>query len=156
MDKLKDENENLKKELADLKSEKSKDKDEAEKAAGAKDAEIAKLKAAVDNAPDIDKLVSERQTLLDTAKKHLPSDFTFTGKDSAAIKRAVAATRVGDDALKDRSDEYVDGIFEAISKDTSGSFADDTFVPSGEHQTTNARDNGYGERIKSLESAWKN
>ena len=158
MDKLKDENEALKKELADMKAQNSKDKEEADKAAGAKDAEIASLKKAADTQPDIDDLVAKRQALLDTAKRHLPADYEFKGKDAATIKRAVAATRVGDDALKDATDAYVDGMFTLIAEDKQANpiLTPDPFVPSGQHKIDDHRNNGYDARDAALTNAWKN
>lgn len=84
---------------------------ELEKLKGELDAEKA---TRLDDAA-IDAKVAERTALIDEARK-LHKDVEVEGKSLSEIKRA-AIVHVNDAlSLEDKSDEYVDGIFEALQK----------------------------------------
>lgn len=80
-----------------------------------KDAEIADLKAKVLDGAALDKLVADRAALVGIASK-LVDGFKADGKDAAAIKREVVTAKRGADAVKDRSDAYVDAAFDLLAE----------------------------------------
>lgn len=88
------------------------------KALAAKDAELAKkdaeiddLKAKVIDGAALDALVAERATIVAKAKA-LDAKVVIDGKSNAEIKRAVLG-----DAVKDKSDAYVDAAFDLKTAD---------------------------------------
>jgi hypothetical protein len=105
---LKDKQTALDKALADLK--------ERDTELGKKDAEIDDLKTkTVDNA-NIDQMVADRAAVVSKAKAIAPKVVT-DGVKNADIKRAAVAAKLGDEKVKDRSDEYVDGLFDHLTSD---------------------------------------
>lgn len=88
------------------------------KALAAKDAELAKkdaeiddLKAKVIDGAALDAMVAERATIVAKAKA-LDAKVVIDGKSNAEIKRAVLG-----DAVKDKSDAYVDAAFDLKTAD---------------------------------------
>lgn len=77
----------------------------------AKDAEIADLKTKVLDGAALDALVAERADIVGKAKA-LDAKVVIDGKSNAEIKRAVLG-----DAVKDKSDAYVDAAFDIATKD---------------------------------------
>lgn len=150
--------------LADMKKKKEDAEEEKEKATGACDAangEIAVLKKQVADAaitPDkLDAMLEERNSVIDAASTLLPKDFAFKGKALPEIRRAAVATNLGDAAVKDMSDEGINGAFTALTangkkeggaKALAGAFR----APVRDAQVN---DNGYGEYTKGLSDAWK-
>jgi uncharacterized protein len=78
-----------------------------------KDAEIDALKAKVLDAAALDKLVQARADLIDAAKKVAPKIETKGLSDADIRKAAVIAVR-GEDAVKDKSDAYIDAAFDLL------------------------------------------
>lgn len=76
-----------------------------------KDAEIDDLKAKVIDGAALDALVAERATIVAKAKA-LDAKVVIDGKSNAEIKRAVLG-----DAVKDKSDAYVDAAFDLKTAD---------------------------------------
>ena len=92
-------------------------------ALAAKDTEIGGLKIELKTAQDakptaaiLDALATERQTVIDAAKK-IKADIVTDGKDLAAIRKEAVASKFGDDMVKDASADTVNGMFLAATKD---------------------------------------
>lgn len=81
-----------------------------------KDAEIDALKAKVLTDADIDKRVTARAGLVDTARRIAP-DVKTDGLTDAAIRRAVVVAKVGDAILAGKPDAYVDARFDLLVED---------------------------------------
>ena len=78
-----------------------------------KDATIADLQGKVMDAAAMDRLVADRAKLISDAHR-LVADLDCTGKDAAAIRRAVVQAKCGDAAVADKSEAYVDARFDAL------------------------------------------
>ena len=100
--------------LADLTSASAAETDKADKALAAKDTEIANLKKAHVGDAELDALVEARATLV-TRAKQLADSVTVQGKTATAIRREVVAKVRGEDAVKDKSDVYVEAVFDMLS-----------------------------------------
>ncbi len=83
---------------------------------GKKDAEIADLKTKVIDGAALDALVAERSAVLARAKVIAPT-LDATGKSNAEIRRAAVAAKLGDAAVKDKSDDYVGALFDHTTSD---------------------------------------
>jgi hypothetical protein len=89
-----------------------------DKELGTKDAEIALLKANELTPASIEKMIADRTAVLDRAKV-VSSSADYSGKTIPEIRRTAVASRLGDSAVKDKSDDYVWALFDRMS-DTSG------------------------------------
>lgn len=78
-----------------------------------KDAEIEDLKKKVLDGEALDAAVQARAALIDKAKRVAPKVETAKLSDSEIRKAVVAAVR-GEDAVKDKSDAYIDAAFDLI------------------------------------------
>lgn len=83
-----------------------------------KDAEIDGLKAKIVDAAALDKLVASRAALV-TVAKAIAKDVKTDGLTDAAIRRAVVTAKLGDAAVKDKPDAYVDARFEILAEDAA-------------------------------------
>jgi hypothetical protein len=135
-----------------------------------KDAEIEKLKGSQMDAAKLDKLVADRADLLAKAKA-VVSDFDGKGLTDADIRRKVVATKIGDAAVKDRSDDYVAARFDILVEDASkgvgsGSFGGtgDAFRDSFLHrpgfggqgeQRPMTADQAWEQNVSRIQDAWK-
>jgi len=91
-------------------------------AIAAKDQEIGTLKADLKKAQDaamkpedVDRLVADRAALVQTVKA-IDSKIEIKGSD-ADLRRAAVKAKLGDDMVKDASDDMITGMFKAIAKD---------------------------------------
>jgi hypothetical protein len=78
-----------------------------------KDATITDLQGKVLDAAKLDQLVADRAKLISDAKR-IVATLDATGKDGAAIKRAVVQAKCGDAAVADKSDAYIDARYDAL------------------------------------------
>jgi hypothetical protein len=83
-----------------------------------KDAEIDGLKAKIVDAAALDKLVASRANLV-TLAKAIAKDVKTDGLTDAAIRRAVVTAKLGDAAVKDKPDAYIDARFEILAEDAA-------------------------------------
>jgi hypothetical protein len=83
-----------------------------------KDAEIEKLKGQVVDAAALDKLVASRANLV-TLARAIAKDVKTDGLTDAAIRRAVVTAKLGDAAVKDKPDAYIDARFEILAEDAA-------------------------------------
>jgi hypothetical protein len=81
-----------------------------------KDAEIDALKAKVLSDADLDKRVQARGDLVATAKA-IAKDVKTEGLSDAAIRKSVVAAKLGDEAIKDKADAYIDARFDILVED---------------------------------------
>ncbi|UHS60604.1 DUF2213 domain-containing protein [Agrobacterium vaccinii] len=97
----------------------------------AKDQEIGTLKADLKKAQDaamkpedVDRLVADRSALVQTVKA-IDSAIEIKGSD-ADLRRAAVKSKLGDEMVKDASDDMITGMFRAIAKDAKpvDAFAD--------------------------------
>ncbi|KAA0970819.1 DUF2213 domain-containing protein [Aureimonas fodinaquatilis] len=89
-------------------------------ALASKDAELAKAhaerddaKAKIVDASALDALVQGRADLIDAAKKVAPN-IEIKGLSDAAIRRAAVVAVRGEDAIKDKSEAYIDAAFDLL------------------------------------------
>lgn len=133
-------------------------------AIAAKDAELAKAhaerdaaKAKVLDAADLDKLVQARADLISTAKA-IAKDVKTDGLTDAEIRKAVMTAKLGDAAVKDKADAYIDARFDILAEDATT--PTDTFreaVKGGLKPTGNAMtdaDQAWGKSVADL-NAWR-
>ena len=113
-------------------------------ALAAKDADLAKAhaerdaeKAKVLDAAAIDKLVASRAGLIATAQA-IAKDVKTDGLSDAAIRKAVVTAALGDAAVKDKADAYIDARFEILVEDAAKKTGADPFrtVVAGGLQTS--------------------
>ena len=97
----------------------------AAKELAAKDAEIEKLQAQLDDAKskilsdaDIDAKAALRAELIATAKKIAPTA-ELAGLSDAAIRKAVVTAKLGDAAIADKSEAYIDARFDILAEDSA-------------------------------------
>lgn len=93
------------------------------KAIAAKDAEIAKKDAEIDTLKkaavtdaELDKRAAARADLIGTAKA-IVADVKTEGLSDADIRKAVVAAKLGDAAIKDKSEAYIDVRFDILAED---------------------------------------
>lgn len=94
-------------------------------AIAAKDAELAKLQAQLDDAKgkilsdaDIDKRVADRADLIASAKS-IVSDIKTEGVSDSDIRKAVVTAKLGDAAVADKSAAYIDARFDILVEDSA-------------------------------------
>jgi len=122
-----------------------------------KDAEIDALKAKVVDGPALDKLVEARADLIAVAKT-IAKDVKTEGLTDGAIRKAVVAAKLGDEAIKDKADAYIDARFDILAEDAKKS-ADPfrTVVQNGIQSNDGAGEasKAYAGHITNLQDAWK-
>lgn len=124
-----------------------------DKAIGAKDAEIADLKGKVADEATIDARASAKADVLAKAKAVLGDKAPdFAGKTVAEVRRMTVAAKVGDEAVADKSDDYVEARFDAL---TAGAKA---VVPIHSPTTADADKevaSAHAAMVKDMQDAWK-
>ena len=134
-----------------------------EKALATKDAEIAKkdakiadLEKAKMSDAEIDKRVADRAALISTAAK-IAKDVNVKGLSDADIRKAVVKAKIGDEAVADKSDAYIEARFDVLAEDADKGdpFAD--AMASAPTPQINVSDltQVYADRNKALADAWK-
>lgn len=130
----------------------AKDKDLA-----TKDAEIDALKAKVLSDADLDKRVAARAELITLAGK-IAKDVKTEGLSDAAIKKAVVLAKVGNAAVKDKSDDYIAARFDILADEagkTTDAFAGaikNGIQPTGDGTTLSK---AYDGMVAGMENAWQ-
>lgn len=123
-----------------------------------KDAEIAKKDAAIDDLKAkvlddaaIDKRVNERADLIATAKAIHDGD--YTGKSDADIRKAVVVAKLGDAAIKDKPEAYIQARFDILAEDAK---ADPVArAMRSTPASTTVTDNGYAESVKEFQPGYQ-
>lgn len=83
-----------------------------------KDAEIDDLKKKVVDGAALDKLVAARADLIGKAKA-IAKDVKTDGLSDAEIRKAAVAAALGDEAVKDKADAYIDARFDILVEDAA-------------------------------------
>jgi hypothetical protein len=118
-DEMTSEAEKMKAEMDAMKKEMKGKCDSAEGRADALAQELEAVKADLETASqfNVDSLVEERLALIDKARISLDSAFDFTGKKAREIMEAAIQAVRGDSIdLSERSDDYVQAVFDTISE----------------------------------------
>lgn len=147
--------------ISDMSAEMKAAKEEEDKKAAkkdadlaAKDAQIADLQGKILDAAAIDKLVADRAALIAKATAIEPKVVT-DGKTASEIRKAVVLAKIGD-AAKDKSEAYIDAMFDLLGDATKGSdplkdtLSDLTRTPVGD-----ARDAAHQAMLDRIANAWK-
>lgn len=108
----------MKEEMDAMKKEMQGKCDAAEGRADALEQELEATKAdlAVAGQVNIDSLVEERVALIDKARTNLDSEFDFAGKSAREIMEASIKAVRGDADLSERSDDYVQAMFDTLAE----------------------------------------
>ena len=111
----------MKEEMDAMKKEMQGKCDAAEGRADALEQELEAAKAdlAVAGQVNIDSLVEERIALIDKARVNLDSAFDFAGKNAREIMEASIKAVRGDVDLSERSDDYVQAMFDTLAETAS-------------------------------------
>jgi hypothetical protein len=121
-----------------------------------KDGEIAALKAKVPDAAALDKLITARSGLIDSARKVLGDSFDASGKSDAEIRRAAVAHKLGDKAVGGKSDDYIGAAFDTLAAMSAPAGRDPVRYALRTHvPTRDARTDSYAEMVAGLKDAWK-
>jgi len=130
-------------------------------AIAAKDAELAKAhaerdaaKAKVLDAAALDKLVQARGDLIATAKT-IAADVKTDGLSDADIRKAVVVAKLGDDAVKDKADAYIDARFDFLAEDAAKNADPVRAALQSQDRAPLTNDNGQSAYEKRLADAWK-
>lgn len=134
-------------------------------ALAAKDAEIAKKDAALDaekakvlSDADLDKKVAARAALVNAASV-IAKDVKTDGLSDSAIRKAVVTAALGDAAVKDKADAYIDARFEILVEDAAKKTGADPFrtVVANGLQAADSDDktvtDAYAAMVKDMQSA---
>lgn len=133
------------------------------KAIAAKDAELAKKDAEIDglkgkvlDAAALDKLVQARSALVDTARK-IAKDVKTDGLTDAEIRKAVVTAKLGEAAVKDKAEAYIDARFDILAEDAADSDPLRAVVKVGGVKSADGsvNDNGQDAYEARLRDAWK-
>lgn len=125
-----------------------------DKLLASKDAEIDALKAKVLDAAAIDKLVAARAALV-TVAKAIAKDVKTDGLSDAAIRRAAVSAALGDAAIKDKPDAYVDARFEILAEERAKNGADpvrDAIANGLEVVDDKTVNDAYAQMVKDMKS----
>lgn len=116
----------------------------------AKDAKIAELEKAKLSDADMDKAVAERAQLIAQAKSI--KDGEYKGSP-AEIKKAAVVAVLGDEAIKDKSEAYVDARFDILAEDAAK--ADPVKKALADGKPANVNDDGQAEYEARIYGSWK-
>lgn len=116
-----------------------------------KDAEIDGLKAKVLTDAAIDALVLARADLIATATAIADGD--YKGKSEAEIRKAAVVAKLGDAAVKDKTDAYIAARFDILAEDTVKDPVRQHMQDGTSRQ--NIQDNGQSAYEKRLAGAWR-
>ena len=83
---------------------------------GAKDAQIATLKAEQLDVSALDSMVKDRSDVIARAKL-IAKDLQTDGLELVAIRRGAVIAKLGDETIDGKSDDYVTGLFDHLAKD---------------------------------------
>lgn len=119
-----------------------------------KDAEIDDLKGKVLDATALDKLVQARGDLIATAKA-IAADVKTDGLTDAEIRKAVVVAKLGDAAVKDKAEAYVDARFDILAEDAAKSADPVRAALKSQDRAPLTNDNGQAAYEKRLSDAWK-
>lgn len=122
-----------------------------------RDTKIAGLEKKVLSDADLDTMIADRLSLIDTARKLDPKVVT-DGKSVADIRRAVVVSRLGD-AAKGKDDTYIEASFDILAKDAGSVDPVRQAALLGkphviDSSNRSVADTAYQESLKDLNNAW--
>jgi hypothetical protein len=124
---------------------------------GALQAEIEKLKGQAVTGDSLDKLIADRAEVLHSALR-IARDGDFKGKTPADIRRTAVAKKLGDKVVKDRSDDYVQALFDKLVEDSGVADADPVrdLMRDGRdtHDLNDAAEAAYAGMVKDMTTAY--
>lgn len=116
-----------------------------------KDAELDGLKAKVLTDAQIDARVKARADLIGHAKSIVDAD--YNGKSEIEIRKACVVAKLGDAAVKDKSDAYIEARFDVLLDEAA---KDPVRTALGDGRTVvDPKDNGQSAYEDRLTNAWK-
>lgn len=123
-----------------------------------RDAKLAKAEAERDDAKakvlsdaDLDAKVQARADLIATAKAIADAD--YTGKPDADVRKAAVVAKLGDAAVKDKSDAYIEARFDILAEDAKADPVSRALRDVATRQP--AKDNGYAASIADFDRTKK-
>lgn len=129
-------------------------------AIAAKDADLAKKDALIDaekakvlSDAEIDKRVRARADLVSAATK-IVKDVKTDGVSDADLRKAVVTAKLGDAAVKDKAQAYIDARFEILAEETGkGTDTVRDVLLSRDSNTGDAAADAYAAMVKDMQSA---
>ena len=115
-----------------------------------KDAKIAELEKAKMSDADMDKAIAERADLIATAKSIKDNEYKGS---PAEIRKAAVVAVLGDEAIKDKSEAYVDARFDILAEDAVKADPVRKQLADGKKHEVVDSQAAYEERVS---NAWKN
>lgn len=131
------------------------------KAVEAKDGEIAGLKKIAEDAKptaaQLDAMATERADVIGKAKAVIGDAFNADGKSSDDIKREVVVAKMGDSAIKDKSADYVQAVYDTLTATTQTSTGSAGALAGAlaARQTATDQMSAYDAMVKRQSEAWK-
>lgn len=95
--------------------------DDHKKAIEAKDGELAGLKTQIPDAARLDALATERAAVIADVRKIMGSTYDPAGKSNLQMVTDAVAKVLGADQVKDKSEDYINGVFASMKKTTATS-----------------------------------
>lgn len=144
------------KKLADQKADHDKEIAAKDAEIAKKDQKIADTEAKVLSDADLDKRVAARAKLVGDAAK-VAKDVKTEGLTDADIRKAVVSAKLGDTAVADKSDAYIEARFDGLVEAADAGTPDPvkTILADGTKPAGDALGNAYDDHRKSLADAWK-
>lgn len=146
--------ERLQKQLSDSQAVHQKALSDHQAELAKKDAEIDSLKAKVLSDADLDARVKARADLVTKAKALAPA-VVVDGKSDADIRRSVVAAKLGDAAIADKSEAYIDARFDILVEDSATADPVKQVLKDGAKAQVQTADAAYAAHVADLENAWK-
>ncbi|MDH7794109.1 MULTISPECIES: DUF2213 domain-containing protein [unclassified Beijerinckia] len=123
-----------------------------DKALASRDAEIEKLRATQIDPARFDALVTERAELIGRARA-IVADLDVNGLDASAIRRVVVTRVLGDGAVANRSDDYVEARFDLIGERTGDPVR--PVISNGIQSDASTVGKAHRGMVDFVQSAWK-
>jgi hypothetical protein len=124
-----------------------------DKELAAKDAEIDSLKGKVLSDEALDAKVKDRADLITKAKAIADKD--YTGKTADQIRSAAVVAKLGPEAVKDKSAEYVAARFDILAEDADQDPVRRVLRSGDVHSSSDAVDKAHAGMVTNLQDAWK-
>jgi len=118
----------------------------------AKDAEIEGFAGKILSDADIDQRVNDRADLIATAKRIADKD--YTGLADAEIRKAAVVAVLGQKAVDNKSDDYVQARFDILSED-AGQDPVRKVLKAGDNHPANDVDKAHAAMVNDLSNAWQ-
>ncbi len=117
-----------------------------------KDAEIDTLKGKVLSDEDLDQLVKDRADLITVAKQVADKD--YSGMSGIDIRKTAVAAKLGQDAVKGKSDDYIQARFDILAEDADQDPVR-TVLRDGVITKPGSVDQAHEGMVTDLQDAWK-